>query len=1800
MKPLCLFVAAVTLLTGTHLTAQESVPGFAATTEASGKQSLTFSRFPYRFDSGNPLQPESPILLQFNDAVTPAQVSRHFQLYDKTNERFAPITASTPTEVKIRAMKREEGTLPPLETFVLIRPAAPLPLGGSWYLNAPAGMKSADGTREIVEGQLDFVGNLALFVIEEVETSNDYDADKYIRIRTNKKELNPEFTTEKLAKFVTVSPQPENFSVEAGSFRILLRGDFQFGIDYQIAVRDGILAYDTTQLEQAFRGTTRFTPQSGFIALPAFTTTQNAAGHRRFDVKTGNLTGLRTRVKHLTGNELILALREYEDHYEGWGEKQTLDFSNVPGTTVHDHFRGSSKGIDETETVSMTWDDLTAKAATGAYYLCAEGKSATRENLEIGAQALVQLTDIGLVWKQSPEGTTVYSFSLKTGAPLPGTTVRLVDENAATLVAVTTNEAAVASFSSALYAGRNEDRFFLDASHADDRHVIRFYEDLNSLGLWSFSIDQRYDDILDGERRTLLFTDRNIYRPGDEVKLKGISRFLDEDRLLGPGQGKATLRIFDGRQRKLVDREVTLDANGSFDDTLTLPAAGMGWHTVELDFNPAGVEHPDWRLKTTASFQVEEYRVNTFEISFDNEATYTTGDPVEINLSAAYYMGKPLSKAELNWNAYAYSEYPRPRGFDEFAFGDLTADPAYFSENGTAALTSTGTAGISPQLPEQTLNPGPRSVSLTAQVTDANQQTLSNSTRFTVHSSDFYLGLRSPEGVHRAGDAATFALAAVTTAGEAHTAAVPVQILVEKEIWNTVKVLGAGGRMTHRNERQLQMVQEESISLETRIDPGTGLTLAQAHELRFADAGDYLITLTARDEQGRPVITKTRFTLIGAEEPSWSWYDVIRIDLIPDKTTYRPGDIAKLLVRSPVFGHALLSTERGGVRSTESLFIDEYETLIEIPIREGDAPNLFASVMIIRGSADSPHIHTSADYRLGYCQLEVDDPASHLEISLDSGAAAYYQPGEEVEVTITAATRDGAPVSGAEITFFAVDEGVLSLTGHRTPDPHELFHAAFPLAVMTGQSLSSLLPENPLEQDFANKGYVIGGGGIGRGLDPDRVRKDFKALAVWEPALRTGADGTTTARFTAPDNLTEFRLMAVAAAGNRFGHAEAPLVINKPLIIEPALPVFTNVTDQIDVSAVLHNNSGEAQEVEVTVTLDGHAAFLSEIGGSLTSLRPGGNPESRSVKAILNPGATESLRFPIVLNDVGEAKWNWTVRSLTDEALRDATESTTQVGYPLPLLRESHSFTLREAGDFAAALDAVSERLLSGNGSINVRVSNSRLIEAAEGLDYLLHYPYGCLEQTTSSLIPWLSTQQLREVLPELEKSEGEVAETLTGGIQRLFSMQTGDGGLGYWPGAGQSVLWGSAYSGVAVALAQKQGIEVPAAPAAALWTYLARNLRNSSELTGAYDLSQRCLASYALALAGVNEVAYHEILYRKKPHLPGEARALLALAMIESGSADATRIDTLLSPDKTLPVAEVSWYRQPYIAATRLLAQVKFAPRSGEVDALVDDLMKLRQPRHGWGSTYSNAWPLIALAAYSESVAGSLGSNDVTLTLGERESRIELPGEPGSGSATFPFEGQVAKNDLRISSRADSPLYVSLTVETRPALMPVAPENRGFAITRRYEKVENDGSISAAENLRVGDLILVTLDLNLPAARETYLAIDDPLPSIFEAINPSFKSQATQRVNAEEKKRTLYTSYREIRKDRVLFFADSVFASGDYSLQYLARVVAPGEVTAPPAKIEAMYEPQRFGLSGTVKISAAALPPGGAEVASR
>ena len=828
----------------------------------------------------------------------------------------------------------------------------------------------------------------------------------------------------------------------------------------------------------------------------------------------------------------------------------------------------------------------------------------------------------------------------------------------------------------------------------------------------------------------------------------------------------------------------------------------------------------------------------------------------------------------------------------------------------------------------------------------------------------------------------------------------------------------------------------------------------------------------------------------------------------------------------------------------------------------------------MRGSDESARKIKTTEFRLGYCELKVERPDHKLAIHLSPDSLSYM-PGQTVTVTTEVKDGTGAPVADAEVILYAVDEGVLSLMGYQTPDPFKHFNGPRPLRLQTGLSLPSLLPENPDDLTFSNKGYVIGGGGSeGEG---NRVRKNFLACAYWNSSLKTNSEGKVAASFAAPDSITRYRLIAVVhTAASQFGSSDTNIEIKKPLILEPVLPRFGNLGDHSTLRAVLHNTTGSAGKVELTVNLDEKAA--AEISGSVASEYKAG--------VEIAAGASVQLDFPIQFKQAGAARWIWKASMADpahpDQSFADSVQTTLNVGYVAPLL---HEVLIARANEVTQNLLAnANPQFLEGSGKFTATVSNTRLSQLDEGVRYLLHYPYGCVEQTASKMLPWILLSDLRDSVPGLKSAGADADAAIAAGVRRLFEMQTPSGGLSFWPGGNEPMLWGSAYGGMVLALARQHGHAIPIAILDKVCRYISHQLRDTAARADNYELADRCLAVYALALAGHAEPAYHELLFQKRAALSAESRALVALAILEShGSRD--MVDELLNPKSRLPAQAEAWFSSGQRElAIELLAWTAYKPNDPAVDTLAVELLASRDLHGHWITTQGNAWSLLALARYAKDVEGAPKDAQGSLTYGSQTNTFDL------NEKTHVFEQKAAIDPSLQSLELNNPMKVQLftqvRLEARPRVALQPRQDRGYGIARNYSKLNDDGSLSEAKDLQVGDRVLITLKIEVRAPAH-YLAIADPLPSIFEATNPAFKSQAT---NAGDNMQSDWrTDFRELREDRALFFTDHA-SPGTYTIRYLARVRAAGTAIAPAALIEEMYHPERFGMTETVELKSSPL----------
>jgi uncharacterized protein YfaS (alpha-2-macroglobulin family) len=281
---------------------------------------------------------------------------------------------------------------------------------------------------------------------------------------------------------------------------------------------------------------------------------------------------------------------------------------------------------------------------------------------------------------------------------------------------------------------------------------------------------------------------------------------------------------------------------------------------------------------------------------------------------------------------------------------------------------------------------------------------------------------------------------------------------------------------------------------------------------------------------------------------------------------------------------------------------------------------------------------------------------------------------------------------------------------------------------------------------------------------------------------------------------------------------------------------------------------------------------------------------------------------------------------------------------------------------------------------------------------------------------------------------------------------------------------------------------------------------------------------------------------------------------------------DTLLKMRDKAVEADTWFGSVSRAQGVRLLAWSKLSPKSDGTMAIANALFDLRK-NGAWMTTQGNAWAILGLAEYIRKTEADRKEVKGTLVAGDEKAGFQLAAKGAFFEKEFPLGDAAA---LKLANPAKGRLFTQVKVEARPKTLVTERADRGYAITRRYQRINDDGSLSDLGEPKVGDRVLVTISFNAPN-RATYVAIDDPLPAVFEGVNPEFK---TQQMNVDLA--TVWQSdFTEIRDDRALFFRNNLW-EGNHEIRYLARVRAAGTATAPPTKIEEMYNPEKFGLSAS------------------
>ncbi|MCB0017856.1 MAG: Ig-like domain-containing protein, partial [Anaerolineales bacterium] len=1381
-----------------------------------------------------------------------------------------------------------------------------------------------------------------------------------------------------------------------------------------------------------------------------------------------------------------------------------------------------------------------------------------------------------LIIKSSASQSLIWATDLVTGEPVAGLPIRLFDQGMKLLATGQTDSSGLVTFEELPpLESYRESRIAL-AGEADGDYRGLAYSHY-SYELYPNGVGIDTDFLYQtGQPLVYLYSDRPVYRPGQPVAFKGIMR-IDNDmayELPGPGSVVATVRYF-GQD---ISRQVLrLSATGSFTGSLTLPADALPG-TYTLFVRPMGSAATIGNL----AFSVAAYQKPTFSVTLHNEQPdRLQGDNGTVTVQADYYAGGSLNLAEVTWHLDA-SEQPflPPEPYRDYSFWTGEGRPGYWRWRwrgryvyptmlafGSAVTNEQGQAILDIPIRLEQFN-ADQQLTLQVNVTDFAGRTVTSRTIFRAHQSEIYPGVRPESYVASVASPVGIDLVTLDMAGQT----LPEQAL-RVELFRVE-------RHSVRTFDEFGRAYWETTSEEVLVGELTGVQTddqgVTSTDYSFAEAGLHLIRVTGQDQYGNSAVAENYVWVVTGDYVSWGMRNNFAMDLIPNQTEFVPGETAQILIASPFPGehYALVTVERGQVRHSEVIQVAGSDTVYELPLTAALAPNVYVSVVVFKAAGDA----AGADMAIGWTELAVAPAQFELQIEL-AADRPVAGPGETVTYEIQVLDQTGNGVA-ADVSLALVDLAVVSLVEPNSAPIFEFFYRPRRLAVQTGSLLT-----NNLDQLYEELGEVAKGGGGGpSGQGVVDVREDFRDTAAWRGFVTTDANGRATVTVTLPHNLTTWRLDVRAATLNQFGQGTHDLVANKLLYLQPQTPYFFVSGDEVQLGAIVRNNSEATQTVTVT---------LEQNGLSLLS------PEEQQ---FVIPAGAQILATWTVRADQATPQADLLFR-VTSPEFSDASrpETGTLPGGGIPIQRPAVQEAQLTAGLLTSAgsnLEGVylPPELTTYEGELTITLQPSLLLGLHDSLAYLEEQPFSSHELPVSRFLANVAT---RRTLAASAAGDPHLAARLDSAIEtaiaRLYRTQTLAGGWGYWvDGPPQPLL--TAYTLLGLLEAEAAGYAVRADVQASAQAYLEQQMGAVTPQLSTYELNRIAFINFVLARAGEVDVSTASQLLLVEQQLSLYARALLLQTLHLIDPAD-PRLPVLLG--NLLALGEMSaqgwhwqelepdpwnWNSDGRTTAIILLTILTIDPEQPGAANVVRWLMNNRVRDH-WHGTQETTWSLLALhrwlmvrAELEPAYSFSLRVNDALLAEG---AVTDLTATSWTLSLEELGSGPLSIVEISRSEGAGN-LYYTAALTAQLPVTALTPLDQGLMIERRYFAL--DDPETPVTVLRQGESYLARITLISPYDRH-FVLLEDPLPAGANALDATLRSNPWQRTGGYPGwgERTLagwgwwYFDRVTLLDDR-LQLAATWLPAGCYEYTYLIRANLAGQFNLLPITAQELYFPDVMG----------------------
>ncbi|MGK7874581.1 MAG: alpha-2-macroglobulin [Xenococcaceae cyanobacterium] len=1397
---------------------------------------------------------------------------------------------------------------------------------------------------------------------------------------------------------------------------------------------------------------------------------------------------------------------------------------------------------------------------------------------------LVQLTNLGVFAQWFPDSGLIRVNHLSDGSAVNDTTVEIYQSKLDAKYRPKPQPCAIAKTDSTgtlILRGQNWQQCIQDKEAPELLVIAREGQD------WAFTRTQKYSgtygygiyaewDNGKPKSRGTIFSDRQLYQPGEKAGFTGAAYYL-QNGLLKQDKNtpyKVTLTSPDGKETELGTQ--TTNEFGTFSLELPLDKnQPLGFYSIRAK-GDSGAE-------IYGEFRVAEFNPPNFKVDLTLDKEFAIIDQkVTAKAESNYLFGSPVQGGNAKYYVTRRRTYFTPKGWEKFSFGRQWFWPEESPEVPSDVLQSNqvlDNAGKSSQLIAVAKDlPYPMTYRVEAQVTDVSNLSVSNTQTFTALPGDRLIGLHS-DFVADAGKPFPIEVIVTDPAGKVITGQ-KVRIQLQQIKYSSVTQLREGSR-TSRNQVEYKTVAQQEIR--SGNEP-------QTISLIPPESGSYRIHANLVgggfwQSRGSEDLTATDSQIWATGDNAVSWgnrYRNNRLEIKLDKESYQPGETATALIQSPYPEAELyFAVVRHNTIYSTIQKVQGGAPQIQFQVTPEMLPNAAVEAVLVRQGQPLAQVEPGSVenlVRIGFAPFQTNLDDKYLNVQVTPGEEKR-EPGTHQTVELELKDNQGKPIQG-QFTVMVVNEAVLQLTGYRPPDLVKTVYAKQDISTLFADNRPKVVltpPASPLEKGW---GY---GGGRSAGAASTRIRKDFRPLAYYNGSVLTDANGRASVTFKLPDDLTTWRVMAVATDGDlHFGNGEGTFITTKPLLSNPVLPQFTRLGDRFLAGLSVTNTTGQTGNLFINGSLTGNLQFADK--SQLT--------ESLQTKAELG---TRAYRFPIVASKVGEGKVQFVTQLNSRES--DAFEVPLEVK-PLEITEQAiESGTTTNQVKIPLNVD---NTVVPDAGGLEVSLASTLIPEITAPARQVFEddwLPF--LEPAASQLAIAANLQILGEKYGQNFPNFNPTQET-TQALENLQKLQQPDGGFASWPGQERSDPFVTPYAAESLARAKAVGFQVDSQMVSRVQAYLKKILANP----GQYDFCRtswckrqvRLEALMALAELGEKRTDYLASLYEQRNQFNRVNQIKLARylsqfpewqqqAQILSNQLQETIYETGRTAKVNLPQSW-RWFNSTTTAQAQALRLFIVRDTKAEVlDRLLQGLLAMR--RDGtWQTSYDNAQALTALVEYSK-LQPTPPNFTATVQLARKQlakARFEGYRNPSLELKVPMAELPRGRHDLILKKSGKGTLHYLTAYRYR--VQGNQPGRLSGLRVIRYIRPANQEKVLRKINIYASDEPLTVpagqvFDIGLEIITDhpvDHVVITDPLPAGFEAVDTSFQT-ATSSLQAQQDSWEI--GYQKIYRDRVVAYGDRLSA-GVYSLHYLVRSVTPGNFLWPGAEVHLQYAPEEFGRSAS------------------